>query len=337
MVRIWHPIHKALAGVFVAALCAFSQATTSARPGTINYVEGHASIDGQQIDQKQIGHLNLEVDQTIQTEQNSKAEILLTPGVFLRLGSDSELKMITPSLTDTRVAVTRGEALVDVAQLFKDNNLEVMDKGASARILKKGLYRFNADMPQVAVYDGKLSVVDGDRHVDLKKGRQVTLTSSGNLKAEKFDTKQHDDLYAWSNLRSEYAAEASYATARNIIVNNYGGWGMGYGAGWFWNPWYSSWAFVPSAGYFYDPFGWGFYSPAAVYYAPGYYLPGRYGSYPVNRSIGRVRSGVRGGAGIVTQPRTMPVRPAPVIRAPRPAPRMAAPRMPVMRAPGVRR
>jgi hypothetical protein len=169
--------------------------------------------------------------------------------------------------------------------------------------------------------------------VDLKKGRQVTLTS-GTLKAEKFDTKQRDDLYAWSNLRSEYAAEASYATARNIVVNNYGGWG--YGAGWFWNPWYSSWAFVPSAGYFYDPFGWGFYSPAALYYTPRYYVPGRYGSYPINRSIGRVPS--RMGSGIVTQPRTMPIpRPAPSISAPRPAPSIAAPRAPIMRSPGVRR
>lgn len=334
MTRIWHPIHKALAVGFVAALCAFSQATTSARPGTINYVEGHASIDGQRIDQKQIRHLNLDADQTIQTEQNSKAEILLTPGVFLRLGEDSELKMVTPSLTNTKVELTRGEALVDVAQLFKDNNLEVVDNGASARILKKGLYSFNADTPQVAVYDGKLTVMDGDRHVDLKKGRQVTLTS-GELKAEKFDTKQRNDLYAWSNLRSEYAAEASYATARNIIVNNYGGWGSG--AGWFWNPWYSSWAFVPGAGYFSGPFGWSFYSPGALYYAPGYYLPGRDGSYPINRSIGRVRPSFGGGAGIVTEPRTMGVRPAPAIRVTRPAPQIAAPRAPVMRSPGVRR
>jgi hypothetical protein len=339
MIRIWHPIPKALTGVFVAALCAFSQATAPARPGTINYIEGQASIDGRQIEQKQIGHLTLDTDQTIQTEQNSKAEILLTPGVFMRLGGDSELKMVTPSLTNTKVEITRGEALLSVAQLFKDNNLVVMNNGASALILKNGLYHFNAGTSQVSVYDGKLKVVVDDRHVDLKKGRQVTLTTA-KLKAEKFDTKQHDDLYAWSNLRSEYAAEASYATARGIVVNDYSGWNMGYGygAGWLWNPWYSSWAFVPSAGYFYDPFGWSFYSPAAIYYAPRYYLPGRYGSYPINRSIRGVRPGFRGGAGIATQPRAMPApRSAPTVRAVRPAPRVAAPRAPVMRSPGVRR
>jgi hypothetical protein len=330
MTRIWRPIPKALAGLLVAALCAFSQATISARPGTINYIEGSASIDGQPVDKGQLGHIDLDAGQSIQTESNSKAEILLTPGVFLRLGGDAELKMITPSLTNTKVAVIRGEALVEVAELFKDNNLEVMNSGASTEILKKGLYRFDADPPQISVFKGKAKVVDGDRHVDLKKGRQLTLTS-GKLKAEKFDTKDRDGLYAWSNLRSQYAAQASYATARNIVVNNYGGWG--YGTGWFWNPWYSSWAFVPGAGYFSGPFGWNFYSPRAFYYVPRYYIGGGH-SYPVNRSIGRVPPGMNQ---IIHGTRPTQIRPAPSIQAPRPAPRVAVPRAPLGRSPGVRR
>ncbi len=323
MTRVCHPIAKALAGLFVAALCAYPQATISARPGTINYLEGHASIDGQEIDQKQIGHLNLDNNQTIRTDVNSKAEILLTPGVFLRLGNSSEAKMITSSLTDTRVAVTHGEALVDVAQLYKENNIHILDDGSSAHLEKTGLYRFNADNPQIAVLDGKATVLDGDSKVDLKKGHEVSLNSA-KLRADKFNTKQEDDLYAWSNLRSEYAAEASYASARSITVNNFGGYG-GWGTGWFWNPWYSSWAFVPASGFAYSPFGWGFYSPGLAYYAPLYYAPGR--NRPVPLAGGRlpVVAGVLSGA----------TRPA-ILARPRAsftggsgfaAPRMAAPRM----------
>jgi hypothetical protein len=156
----------------------------------------------------------------------------------------------------------------------------------------------------------------GENKIDLKKGSQLTL-NSGLLKA-KFDTKQHDNLYAWSNVRSEYAAEASYATANNIYINNGWGWGPGWGAGWFWNPWYSSWAFVPAAGYFYDPFGWGFFSPAAVIYAPRYSGRGRYGYYPVNRAV--ARPGI-GAAGIAAQSHGVTtMRPAPTMR-------MSAPRM----------
>ena len=78
------PIMKVLAGLVTAAGCAIAQSTVSARPGTINYVEGHAYVDGQEMDQSQMGHLNLDVDQTLRTDASSKAEILLTPGVFLR-------------------------------------------------------------------------------------------------------------------------------------------------------------------------------------------------------------------------------------------------------------
>ena len=56
--------------------------------------------------------------------------------------------MVTPSLTDTRVAVTHGEALVDVAELFKDNHIEILDSGSSTTLMKTGLYRFNADSPR---------------------------------------------------------------------------------------------------------------------------------------------------------------------------------------------
>jgi hypothetical protein len=39
------------------------------------------------------------------TTGNGKAEVLLTPGVFLRVGSDSLVKMISPSLTNTDVSL----------------------------------------------------------------------------------------------------------------------------------------------------------------------------------------------------------------------------------------
>jgi len=87
MNRVYRPLFKTLAGLFVAAMYAFPQATISAQPGTLNYVEGHAYVDGQEIQQKQLGRVNLQADQTLQTDENSKAEVLLTPGVFLRVGN----------------------------------------------------------------------------------------------------------------------------------------------------------------------------------------------------------------------------------------------------------
>ncbi len=286
MKRVWHTSSKVLAGLFLAAMYAMPQAyTVSAKPGAINYIEGHASLNGNDISQKTLGKTFLNTNDTLSTDVG-KAEVLLTPGVFLRIGDNSQIRMVSPSLTDTQVEVTKGEAMVEVANLMKDNNIELLDRGGSMKIEKTGLYRLTADdPPTAAVLDGKAELVDGDKKIELGKGHEAVITA--NLKPEKFNTKKEDDLYAWSNVRSEYDAGASYSAARNVTVNsynNYGGWGYPYGGfgygfgglygpGWAYNGLWNSWAWMPGDGYFYSPFGWGFYSPAYLAYAPIVYLP----------------------------------------------------------------
>jgi hypothetical protein len=293
MKRAWHISSKVLTGFFVTAMYAMPQAyTISARPGAVNYIEGNAFLDGKAISEKKLGKTFLNTNDTLSTGVG-KAEVLLTPGVFLRIGDNSEVRMVSPSLTDTQVEVTKGEAMVEVAELVKDNNIQILDHGASMRLEKTGLYRATAnDPPTAAVLDGKAELVYDDHKVDLGKGHETVIAA--NLKTEKFNTKKEDDLYAWSNVRSEYDASASYATAKNVVVNNYnyGGWGYGFGGwmgpgwgpGWYWNGVWDSWAWLPASGYFASPFGWGFYSPAYIGYAPIVYLPvgGRRAPVPVS-------------------------------------------------------
>ena len=45
-------------------------------------------------------------------------------------------------------------------------------------------------------------------------------------------------------------------------MNDGAGW---YGAGWYWDPCFGAYTFIPGDGIFYSPFGWGFYPPFAVY------------------------------------------------------------------------
>jgi hypothetical protein len=261
-------------GTVVAAVTLAAAQGVVARPGTVNYTEGQVTLDGKAIQTKQLGSAELNPGQVLRTG-NGKAEMLLTPGVFLRLGQNSAVEMVLPSLTDTEVRLTQGAALVEVAQVEKENHLIVLDDGMRITLEKKGLYDFNADQPRVAVYDGKAVVQDDDRSVELTKGKELMPQPAGaKLKPEKFNTKETDDLYAWSKLRSQYEAQANMASAQTVVVDNPAWW---YGTGWYWNPWFSTWAFVPGAGFYYDPFGFGFYSPAYWYWnAPAYYYyPGR--------------------------------------------------------------
>ena len=81
--------------------------------------------------------------------------------------------------------------------------------------------------------------------------------SAASLKQSSFDRNQVDDLYHWSNLRSEYVSEANIDSARTYVVNP----GLWYGSGWYWDPYFSFYSFFPGSGFLYSPFGWGFYSP----------------------------------------------------------------------------
>ena len=74
----------------LATLCAsaFGQNANPARPGTLNYIEGQASIEGRPLTPHSIGTTELEAGQYLATAKG-KAEILLTPGVFLRVAEDS--------------------------------------------------------------------------------------------------------------------------------------------------------------------------------------------------------------------------------------------------------
>ncbi|MGB8887697.1 MAG: FecR domain-containing protein [Candidatus Korobacteraceae bacterium] len=268
---------KWIAGFFLAAiLSAPAWAATPALPGTVNYVEGQAAIGSEALNAKSVGSANLEAGQTL-TTQAGKAEILLTPGVFFRLGDNSAATMVSPTLTNTEVGLSKGQAMVEVAEIHNDNLLQVQEDGATTRLLKTGVYGFDADNGNVRVFKGEAMVQDGDRQIKVKGGHELDVNNTANLKSTKFNQAQYQntDLYRFSNLRSEYLAEANVDVA-NMYWPGGPGW---YGAGWYWDPLFLGYTWLPGDGIFYSPFGWGFYSPYWVGYAPYYGRPYPYGGY----------------------------------------------------------
>ena len=256
----------------LVALPAKAAVPSQTVPGALNYVEGQASIGTQALSPQSVGAAILQPNQVLSTTPGGKAEILLTPGAFLRIGGNSAVRMVSPSLTNTQVEVQRGEAQVEVDQIFKQNDLQVLDGPARIVLEKRGVYDFNADQGVVRVLEGQALLQDGDATVKIKGGHEVALNDPA-LKSREFNKtafEATDDLYRWGSLRSAYLAEANVDQARVYLVN--GGWGPGwFGAGWYWNPWFGAYTFIPASGFFYSPFGWGFYSPLWVYRAPGFY------------------------------------------------------------------
>jgi hypothetical protein len=177
------------------------------------------------------------------------------------------------------------------------------------RLLKTGLYDFDAARNQVRVFSGKAVVFDDDRKVTIGGGHQVDFNAQGKLKAKEFDKHEYEqmDLYRWSTLRSSYLAEANVDAARSYVSNGYYGPGW-IGAGWYWDPWFGTYTFIPADGIFYSPFGWGFFSPPLVFRAPVFFV----GPPIVHRFGPTFRPPIvtRPGPSIVTRPgMTTPPRP----------------------------
>jgi hypothetical protein len=268
MVSLLKTTVRAGAGLF-AAVCLSAAYGAVARPGAVNYTEGQVNLNGQAIDSQSPGSIEVAPGQVLET-RDGRAEMLLTPGVYLRIGDDSAVRMVAPSITDTQVELLRGEANLEVDMLAPENHLSIIDNGAGIHILKNGIYSLTANPAMLRVYDGKAEAQVEDRAVEVGKGRELALVPASKLKTESFDRNQTDPLYSWSKLRSQYEAQANASAARMVVVNGYPGWWAG--TGWYWNPWYSTWAFIPGTGYFYNPWGFGFYSPAFWYYgAPGFH------------------------------------------------------------------
>src|SRR5690242_14662918 len=112
MLRFWKTPLRAAGGMLVAAAFAVAQGAV-ARPGTLNYAEGNVSLGNQTVAPQSLGKVELGQGQVLETT-HGKAELLLTPGVVLRVGDDSAVRMLSPRLTDTRVEVLKGEALLEV-------------------------------------------------------------------------------------------------------------------------------------------------------------------------------------------------------------------------------
>ena len=130
MLRNMKTLLGVVSGVVMAAgLAVPAQAAGIAVPGSVNYVEGQVSLNGTSLNSKSVGSTEVGANQLLET-RHGKAEILLTPGVFLRVGDNSAIRMVSPELTNTKVEIAKGRAVLEVTQLLKNNQLVVRDDGA---------------------------------------------------------------------------------------------------------------------------------------------------------------------------------------------------------------
>lgn len=305
--------------VLLVGTTAWAQQVISAHSGVIHFVEGKVTLNGTPVQPKFAEFPDVKNGQTLAAE-DGRAEVLMNPGVILRIGENSSFKMLSNSRSDTRLEVLSGEAVVEVGELLASNAITLVSGDVHVELIKRGLYYVSSDPAKLRVYEGEARVTEGNQSVVARKGREVLMGAVLDMNG--FDLKDVDALMRWASRRSEYLAQANVSSARTASSsgytgNSYGYLGNGYGYGgygmmgsgmmgsgmWAYNPWYGMFTYLPYGnGMYYSPFfGYPYYSPGNV----GYFMPGYYGGggarsgFPVNSAANSPHyNGATGGSNL---------------------------------------
>jgi hypothetical protein len=246
----------------LAGLPAFGQSVISARSGLIHYVEGRVLLDGKPVEVKITAFPEIKEGKELRTE-DGRAEVLLNPGVFLRMGENSALRMVSNKLSDSRVEFLSGSMIIessgDLAQ--KDDSVSVLYKSATVNLRKKGIYRFDSEPAQLRVTSGEAEVDAGGNVLIVRAGKMVAF--DGAVTVEKFNAKDGDALSRWSMRRAEGISLANLSAAK-YVKDSGRTWS---GNGWYFNPYFGMYTFIPGGhGMFSSAYGYRYYSPEAAYH-----------------------------------------------------------------------
>ncbi len=263
----------------------------SAEAGNVNYLDGTVNIKNIE---GRSGVLlkgdRLKIGEVVTTTSHSKAEILLNPGSYVRLGGNSEFSFADTDLDNLKLELHKGSAIFEV---YADEDFPVMvvTPKNSFAFIDSGVYRIDVDANGVGtleVWKGKAAVGDADGET-VKKGRTATIQGQ-NASIEKFDRGDKDELEQWSKDRSKELSKITSnlkKTLRSPLINSFGYRGGIGGMGWSVYDSFGLWVFDAQYGFnCFLPFGYGWRTPYGYYLNRGlwyYNLPWWvYGRNPQN-------------------------------------------------------
>lgn len=245
----------------------------SAKAGGVNTVVGQVWVKraGQTSEQRLTSDDDLASGDVVSTGVWARAEILLNPGSYLRLGENSEFELVDSSLDNLRVKLIKGSAILEA---IGGENTELRINIVTAQqplvIVRRGLYRINAQagLTELLVQKGRVQLSNNPPEM-AKGGKKIVVSGTSPLIA-KIGKYNKDEFDNWSKERGQTLAQANVRlTARTMsgytALNN---WGFGSGFGrlglWTYNTSFRCYTFLPFSYGFssvYGDYGSFFYSP----------------------------------------------------------------------------
>lgn len=186
----------------------------------------------------------------LRTTGNSRAELLLSPGTYLRLAENTEIEVTGTTYRGMRFRVVRGTVIIESASLNpRIHSLTLAAPSGELQLGTSGLYRLDVVPGQesaVSIYKGRvLWTGAGGKKTQLKSGRRWLLgdsSSSFKPRSSGLDkNNRKDPLNLWSRLRARELVQvnAGLSLARRDSAypgfgyHNRGGWVLSSKSQWF--------------------------------------------------------------------------------------------------------
>jgi hypothetical protein len=193
---------------------ASGQAVISTRSGVVHYFEGAVSLNDQPLETR-LGRFPSMSEGAVLRTAEGRAEVLLTPGVILRIDRNSAIRMLSNSLADSRIELLAGSAMVESSEPAAGTSVTLTYRDWPIRFLEKGVYRIDSTPACVWVREGQAEVTDAATGEPVAVQRGMDLPLAAALVPERSSDEPSDALSNWSRGRAD-SISADNQIAANI-------------------------------------------------------------------------------------------------------------------------
>jgi hypothetical protein len=190
-----------LTAVTLLAILAAGQSVISTHSGVIHFFEGSVYLGDQPLESHPGKFSSVPQGGELRTA-SGRAEVLLTPGVFLRMGDQTSIRMVANQLSDTRVELLRGSVIVDSAQPGSGTSVTLLYKDWRVHFPEQGVFRIDSDPPRLWVFNGKAEV-SGSKGDTLLVGPGKNVPFTAVLAPNQSIDRPHDALSQWTEGRQQ--------------------------------------------------------------------------------------------------------------------------------------
>lgn len=200
-------------GIVLVLAMVMGQSVISVRAGVVNNCDGAVFIDGQPVAKKFGTFPSLKEGSDLYT-QEGRAELQLGPNIFLRLGTNSAVHMVSSSLSDTQVRLLNGSAIFDSGNAPSPGSVILLAGDAKIHIDTPSRMRLDADPPQLRVEKGEAKVERPDGATPIRADQMMPLT--GDSVVRRMTPGSDDELDLWSLERNQ-AIYLSLSTSQGLL------------------------------------------------------------------------------------------------------------------------